>query len=550
MGFDHVGFTVPNVKEAAQFLTTMFDAEFDWEVIREATPTAGERGWSDLFNVHPDSYMPHVMMLKCGNHFLTQYIELFEWNSPDQYKAEGGWPKFSDIGHGYISFTVKDLNAVLEHIKKVNWPGVRIIQDPPMNFPLRGETCTSTFIVSPWGMWIELTQWSESGPKGQVISALTKGKEFEPMDCCSYKAHPEVGKKIEELDTPSFLLNMDAFEHNVALMSQRFKEKGIKWRPPVKAHKCPELTQHLFNAGAEGVLVLKVSEAEAFANAGINDIFIANEVIGPQKIPKLIQLAKRVKRLRICVEDPDNIKEIAAAAQEKEAKIEMLVEIDTNHHRCGVTPEEAPTIATLIAQLEKQNTGVVFKGIAGYEGHTPIMPPDEKTKATMASHEKLAKAKELIEESGLKVEVISGGGSSNYPDCLKTGVLTEIQAGGGAICDLLYFHKANLGDHGHKIGASVLTQIMSVPKSGDRAMGDAGFKTMGWHPFVGFPEALDRTDIEVYGFSAEHVKIKPKEGTVLKRGDKIRLIPGYCDSMLFLHKQIYAERNGVVEGVW
>src|SRR3712207_139519 len=99
------------------------------------------------------------MMLKCGDHHLAQYVELFEWVSPDQRvpATQSGWDKFSDIGHSYLSFTVKDIHAVLDYIKKVNWPGVRIIQDPPMNFPLRGEICTSTFIVSPWGMWIELT---------------------------------------------------------------------------------------------------------------------------------------------------------------------------------------------------------------------------------------------------------------------------------------------------------------------------------------------------------------------------------------------------------
>lgn len=100
-----------------------------------------------------------------------------------------------------------------------------------------------------------------------------------------------------------------------------------------------------------------------------------------------------------------------------------------------------------------------------------------------ACHAILAEAKRLIESEGLVVKIVSGGGSSNYIDALNTGVLTELQAGGGALTDNLYYNKANLKDHGHQVGFFVLTQIMSVPKDQSRAMADAGHKALGWHPF-------------------------------------------------------------------
>ena len=105
---DHVGLVVSSVSEVSAFLIDVFGCRFDWEVKRDATPTAGERfiehrrgaqSWSDLFGVHHDAAMRHVMMLKCGDHHLAQYIELFEWESPDQRRE---WPKFSDIGHAYV----------------------------------------------------------------------------------------------------------------------------------------------------------------------------------------------------------------------------------------------------------------------------------------------------------------------------------------------------------------------------------------------------------------------------------------------------------------
>jgi 3-hydroxy-D-aspartate aldolase len=335
MGMDHVGIVVPNAQHAMEFLQQVFHAEFDWEVKREPTPTAGERGWDKLFGVHPDSYMKHVVMLKCGDHLLTQYIELFEWVSPDQYVPTQGfndkWLKMSDVGNSYISFTVKDLAAVMKHVKEhvmPKWPGVRFIQDPPMAFPLRGEVCASTFLISPWGMWIELTEWSVSGAKGKVVSQIRQAEED----------HADVGKSVEQIPTPAMFVDLEAINHNAALMSRRFQQKNIAWRPPCKAHKCPELAKNLQEKhGAQGVVVLTISEAESFADHGIDDIFVANEVIGPENIRRLALLAKRVRRLRVNVDHADNIRNISAEVKRWEitTPIELLVELNIGHNRCG-----------------------------------------------------------------------------------------------------------------------------------------------------------------------------------------------------------------------
>jgi 3-hydroxy-D-aspartate aldolase len=176
MGQDHMGFVVRNADEASRFFQEVFDCEFDWEVRRPPHPDAGVRGWDSWLHVNPRAHMPHVVMLKCGDHMLTQYIELFQWVDPDQVVPAGGWPRFSDIGFSYVSFTVKDIAAVWEHvrglIRDVKYPGLRLVQDPPMVFPLRGELCSSAFMVTPWGMWIEVTQWSESARLASIIKPI------------------------------------------------------------------------------------------------------------------------------------------------------------------------------------------------------------------------------------------------------------------------------------------------------------------------------------------------------------------------------------------
>lgn len=549
MGMDHVGIVVPNVQQATDFLIDVFDAELDWEIKREPTPNAGERGWSDIFGVHPESYLAHVVMLKCGEHPLTQYVELFEWKSPDQFKPKDQWFKFSDMGNAYISFSVKDIHSVVQHVKEnviPKWPGTRLVQDPPMNFPLRGEVCTSTFLVAPWGMWIELTCWSKSQNLGTVI----KAQRVE-------KPHSAIGASIKDLPTPAFMIDLDIVDHNAALIASRCKERGVNWRIPCKAHKSPDLAKYILSAGsAEGVVVLTLTEAEAFAAAGIDDIYLANQLVGEKNIERLSLLAKKVKRLVVAVDSIDYLEELEAMILKWEilTPIEVLVELNINHNRCGVSVDESVVLARKAHQIQLHSGAIIFSGITGYEGHTPVLAPEEKMFQTRLSHDILKKAKEKIEAQDIPVRVVSGGGSCNYIQSLEVGVLTEIQAGGGAICDLLYCEKAHLEDHKHKPGALLLTQVVSMPADGSRAIADAGFKAAGWHPFGGLPQPRDRRDLEVIGLSAEHTKIqlaKGKTGAIdLARGEKLVLIPGYTDAMGFLHRQIYGIRKDRVVSVW
>jgi 3-hydroxy-D-aspartate aldolase len=88
------------------------------------------------------------------------------------------------------------------------------------------------------------------------------------------------------------------------------------------------------------------------------------------------------------------------------------------------------------------------------------------------------------------------------------GVINEIQAGGGAICDLLYYNKAHLKNHGHNMGALALTTIISVPSDQTRAMGNAGLKALGYHPFASLPQPRDFNNVKVIGLSAEHTKFE------------------------------------------
>ena len=103
-----------------------------------------------------------------------------------------------------------------------------------------------------------------------------------------------------------------------------------------------------------------------------------------------------------------------------------------------------------------------------------------------------------------------------------------------------------------EVGVFLLTEIISAPLEQKRAVGNAGFKALGWHPFGGMPSFRDRPDLQVSGLSAEHVRIVSKnsdQSVHLTHGDKLVLIPGYTDAMGFLHRQLYAIRQDKVEAL-
>ncbi len=344
---------------------------------------------------------------------------------------------------------------------------------------------------------------------------------------------------IWELDTPALLVDLDALEHNAQLMARRCAEAGIAWRPHVKACKSPAMALRLLEAGAVGVTCAKATEALAMARGGVTDILIANEVVSDQKVARLIEVAQ-LATLCVAVDDAANIREISAAADAAGVTVDLLVDIDVNLHRCGVTPEQAPALCALISDLP----ALRLRGLMGYEGHVMGLPDDEKERETAASAAILAHAADLCRQDGHEIGVRSGGGSGNYRYVLEQGVLNELQAGGAALMDLTY---EGMGVEGHRRALSLVCQVVSAANA-DRAAGDAGWKATGRH--TGLPSVINPAGWQCVGLSAEHTHLSRDGGDPLQIGDRVELVPHYSDSTVLLHRTLHAHRNGKIEEAW
>lgn len=351
-----------------------------------------------------------------------------------------------------------------------------------------------------------------------------------------------VGKRIEALDTPTLYVDLDALEHNIGLMAKRSAEAGVAWRPHVKASKSPDLAKRIIAGGAQGITCAKVGEAEAMLAGGVDDILIANEIVGPLKIARLVEVARHASRLCVAVDDLRNIAELSKAFSEAGLTLDVLVDINIGTNRCGVTPEVAPTLARAVLDAPALN----LRGLMGYEGHAVgISDLEEKEAVSAAAADVFAEARRQVEAAGIEVGIMSGGGTGNYWFNIALGSTNELQAGGGVLLDLTYQDKMKVPDHQQSL--FIQAQIVSTAVEG-RAVADMGWKGSGMH--TGLPEVASPPGVHVRGLNAEHTILTLDEGVTVQPGDRITLVPNYSDSTMLLHRTLYAVRNGVVEAAW
>ena len=355
---------------------------------------------------------------------------------------------------------------------------------------------------------------------------------------------PFIGMPKTELDTPALLIDLDKMEANIQTMADYFTTVNASLRPHMKTHKTPIITHKQIAAGAIGVTCAKLGEAEAAIHAGIRDVLIANQVVGAQKIARLINLAKH-SEIMVAVDSPQNVQAISEAAVAKGATIRMLVEVNIGMDRCGVEPGK-PTLE--LAELICQSPNLKFEGLMGYEGHTVTNPDRAKRDAAAReAMQRLVDAKHYVEKRGVEVLIMSGGGTGTFNITGSIPEMTEVQAGSYVFMDSTYGNVEGVGEQ-FDCSLSVLATVVSRPAP-DRMIVDTGLKVLAKE--FGVPQPLDITGVEMTGLSEEHGKMQVSDVNVsLTPGDKIEILPSHCCTTVNLHDRYYGIRNGIVESVW
>jgi len=348
-----------------------------------------------------------------------------------------------------------------------------------------------------------------------------------------------VARSIDELDTPALILNLESLEGNIGKMADFFRDKEAKLRPHTKTHKCPEIAHRQLRAGAKGITCAKLGEAEVMAGNGIRDILIANEVVGRMKIERLLKL-EAICDVTVAIDDASNAQMISEMASADGRRVDVVLEVDVGMGRCGVRPSEALSFARKVRGMG----GLAIKGIMGYEGHAVMIRDFEERRGECTRALKLLlDAKSAIEGEGIRVEVVSAGGTGTYNITGSYPGVTEVQAGSYATMDARY--KGIVPDFDCAIG--ILTSVISRPMP-ERAVVDAGMKSATME--FGLPIVKGMAGVELMKLNEEHGIIKLGEGAKLSPGDKIELTPTHGCTTMNLHDRVYAIRDGRVESVW
>lgn len=346
-----------------------------------------------------------------------------------------------------------------------------------------------------------------------------------------------IGRRREDLVTPALVLDIDAAQRNIDLMATRLRDLPAGIRPHIKVHKSPELAQRQMAAGALGLSMATVWEALVMYEAGIDDLFVVNTVAGRDKIRALAELAREAK-VRVAIDEIGNARAHSAAAVEAGSTLGVMIEVDTGMDRCGVdAPEEAVELARRVVELP----GLRLDGLTGYEGHCSLTPEAdlrlEKQQKAMAYFVAVADA---IAAQGIPVKVLSAGGTGTWEWTASDPRITEIQAGTYCVIDNFHGHMAPDFEH------SLTVQATVISRPPDRVIVDAGNKSMGagaLASIVGYP-------YESFRFDEEHGIFAAPEGSPLKVGDSVSLIPGYSPGTVNWYDAYHVLRDDVVTDIW
>ena len=326
--------------------------------------------------------------------------------------------------------------------------------------------------------------------------------------------------RIGDLQTPALLVEGDALEHNLATMSHALP--GPRLRPHVKAHKCTELARRQAEGGHHGFTCATIRECEGMAAAGLGrDLMLANEVVDARRLGSLIAMNTEA-RVTLAVDSEMTIEAAAGGGVR-----DVIVDVNVGLPRCGCAPDDAGRLAELA-----RSKGLDVRGVMGYEGHVVGVEDRSMRESSTADCMKLL----LSAHEAVGGDLISAGGTGTYD--INTWA-TEIQAGSYALMDTAYGHL----DLPFRQALTVLARVISV--SPGYAIADCGLKALGMdHGNPTIPNAT------VFFCSDEHVTFIPDDGSPVKVGDRIRVIPAHIDPTVAYHERMHVADGDDVLETW
>jgi D-serine deaminase-like pyridoxal phosphate-dependent protein len=345
------------------------------------------------------------------------------------------------------------------------------------------------------------------------------------------------------IPTPALVLDMDAFDRNVAVMAARTTEAGLALRPHAKSHKSAALARRQLDAGAVGVCCAKLGEAEALVAGGVGAVLVTSPLVDPSLIDRLAAVAKDSDELWLAADSAEAIDLAARAAGVAGSPIGIVVDVDVGLGRTGVAHAAmAADLATRVAGAD-----VLFlAGVQGYGGAWQhIVGRDERRRQMEKGLARLTEAVTAIEASGQAVVTRTGGGTGTVVIDAELGVLNDVQPGSYVFMDRQYLDA--LGDDPEgRYEPSLFVQSQVISANHDRWVTlDAGLKAFATD--AGPPAVRPGVNHGTYAFFGdEHGLLNRGVALTYQPGDRVELLPPHCDPTVDRYDLYHVVRGDVL----
>jgi len=354
-----------------------------------------------------------------------------------------------------------------------------------------------------------------------------------------------------KLDTPCLVVDQDRLEGNIRAMQSHVTRFGKKLRPHAKTHKCSRIAKMQMEAGAVGICVAKVSEAEVLVRSGVKGTLITSPVVTDHKIANLMECLSLDPELMVVVDNPANGQKLSDEAKRRGLRLNVLVDLDPGMGRTGVSFKDGAAMGQSIHSLP----GLRLRGVQCYAGHVQhIASFEERVRTSLGWMEQAANVVRQFREKGLTCAIFTGSGTGTCEIDVKIPELTDLQAGSYTMMDAEYI---SIGSSENPArfetfppALTLLTSVINTNHS-DHVTVDAGLKALyrdGATPYVLNPAS---TDLRYEWRGDEHGQIVFPAGSVrFELGDVLELVVSHCDPTVNLFDVLHMTRNNVVTDIW
>src|SRR6185295_7767834 len=351
------------------------------------------------------------------------------------------------------------------------------------------------------------------------------------------------------LQTPPLVIDLDAFERNVAKMVAHAKKSGIGLRPHAKTHKSAEIARRQIAAGANGICCAKLGEAEALAAAGIDSILVTSPVVSAAGIARVMALNAGMRELIVVCDNAGVAARLAEAAEASGKSLKVLVDIDPGMSRTGIRAASAPALVAQIAT----SRGLEYSGLQCYAGNVQhLESPNERRAMSLQALKELGELRDTLAKAGHAPKILSGGGTGTFDIDPDARVLSELQVGSYIFMDKQYNEVWEKPGERVPFETSlyVQTTVISANRPG-LATTDAGFKSFATDAGPPLLASGAPPDAAYFFFGDEQGGITcPRDGAQLRPGDVVACVVPHCDPTVNLYDVYHCVRGDVLETIW